>query len=237
MRKTRVVVGAFAMALFGWLVVIPVAAQPLDKRTYFTFSGPVAVPGVTLPAGKYLFRFVDPNSRSVVQVLSEDGTTAHALFLTRVAQRAEPSAEPELRFMETAAGTPRAVQTWWYPGERIGYEFVYPKRQARVLAKGTGQPVLTTVGESPEPPTPEMELALISPAGEESKVVATAPSAVVPAGPMQIGELAPPTLEIQAQARMRLPKTATLVPLIGLAGLAFLLAAALISGIGIAQRK
>jgi hypothetical protein len=29
---------------------------PEDKRVFFTFSGPVAVPGVTLPAGKYLFR-------------------------------------------------------------------------------------------------------------------------------------------------------------------------------------
>ena len=31
-------------------------AQPVDNRTFFTFNPPVTFPGVTLPAGKYLFR-------------------------------------------------------------------------------------------------------------------------------------------------------------------------------------
>jgi hypothetical protein len=48
-------------------------AQPADKRTTFTFSGPVALPGITLPAGQYLFRLADPSGdRKVVQVLSAD---------------------------------------------------------------------------------------------------------------------------------------------------------------------
>ena len=38
--------------------------------------------------------------------------------------------------METAKGQPSAVKTWWYPRERIGYEFIYPKEQARRLARG-----------------------------------------------------------------------------------------------------
>ena len=49
-------------------------AQTIDNRTFFTFSGPVTLPGVTLPAGKYLFRNPDTlGGRRVVQVLSEDG--------------------------------------------------------------------------------------------------------------------------------------------------------------------
>ena len=49
-------------------------AQTADHRTYFTFSTPVTLPGVTLPAGRYLFRLADPNSsRKVISVLSEDG--------------------------------------------------------------------------------------------------------------------------------------------------------------------
>jgi len=37
-------------------------AQTIDKKVYFTFSGPVEIPGATLPAGKYLFHLADPDS-------------------------------------------------------------------------------------------------------------------------------------------------------------------------------
>ncbi len=40
-----------------------------DYRTFFTFSQPLSVPGVTLPAGKYLFRVPGESStRDVVQI-------------------------------------------------------------------------------------------------------------------------------------------------------------------------
>lgn len=55
-----------------------------------------------------------------------------------------PASAPEVRFMETAAGMPAAIKAWWYPGERMGYEFMYPKDQALRLAQGASQPVLTT---------------------------------------------------------------------------------------------
>ena len=208
-------------------------AQPADKRTYFTFSGPVAIPGVTLPAGKYLFRLADASSRNVVQILSADGKTPYAMFFIYRAERPEPAPNPEVRFMETAAAMPSAIHTWWYPGERSGYEFVYPKEQARLLAKGTGQPVLATLAETtPTPETPAPELARISPAGQETPVVAeAAPIPAAPTGRAQAGELAPPSIAIAQptqQARASLPKTGSRTPLVVLAGLILLLGAGLI---------
>ena len=50
--------------------------------------------------------------------------------------------------METASGGPAAIGTWWYPGERTGHEFIYPKEQAHRLARGVTQPVLTTQVET-----------------------------------------------------------------------------------------
>lgn len=140
MLSTRVFCLACAVAVFACLVAAPVSAQPLDKRTLFTFSGPVTLPGVTLPAGQYLFRLADPNSSSkVVQVLNADGTKPYGLFFTIPAERLEPASSPEVHFMETASGTPAAIRTWWYPGERRGYEFIFPKEQARRLAMGASQ--------------------------------------------------------------------------------------------------
>src|SRR6185436_17584624 len=48
-----------------------------DKRTIFTFSGAVQVPGATLPAGTYVFRVANPTSPSVLTVL--DAQERHVL--------------------------------------------------------------------------------------------------------------------------------------------------------------
>ena len=78
MLSTRVFGLACAVTVFVWLISAPVSAQPLDQRALFTFSGPVALPGLTLPAGQYLFRRADPHSSSkVVPVLNADGTNAN----------------------------------------------------------------------------------------------------------------------------------------------------------------
>src|SRR5439155_24838783 len=53
------------------------AGSPFEH--VLTFSGPVQIPGVSLVAGAYIFRFVTP---SVVQVLSGDRSQVYAMFTT-----------------------------------------------------------------------------------------------------------------------------------------------------------
>jgi len=190
---------------------------PEDKRVFFTFSGPVAVPGVTLPAGQYLFRLptkIASGERHVMQVLSADGRNSYAMFFGISANRSDYPTKPEIRFMETAADMPPAVKTWWYPGDKAGYEFIYPKEQARRLAKGTGQPVLIAEAER------------VTPAGTEEPVVAA--RAVVPEEPAVVGELAPPAMPViepSIEPRQDLPKTAGNVFTIALVGVGLLLGA------------
>ena len=124
-------------------------AQPADYRTYFTFSAPVTLPGVTLPAGKYIFRLADPDSsRKVINVLSADGKRSLAMLHTIPNQAIKAPKDAEIRFMETSAKVPPPIKTWWYAGKAIGYEFIYPRKQALELAKTTSEPVLTTAQET-----------------------------------------------------------------------------------------
>jgi hypothetical protein len=221
----------FRLALASALVVsagaAPGRAQSVDKRTFFEFSGPVAVPGVTLPAGKYMFRVTAATQRDVLQVLSADGVSTYAQFFALRAYRAESVPTPEIRFMETGPGVPAAVKTWWYPSDLVGYEFIYPKAQARLLATGTGQPVLTTRGEVVmEPP---LDLTYLGPAGEER--AATEAEPFMPALPAATGEV--PAEEIPAEAYQEaaavLPRTATITPVITLFGVGLLLGAGLLA--------
>src|SRR5262245_10708307 len=158
-------------------------AQPEDKRTYFTFNRPIALPGATLPAGRYLFRIVDADtSRKVVQVLSGDGKRPIAMMNTITDERSKAAKDPEVSFIETPRDAPSAVKTWWYPGERVGYEFIYPRAQARALARSSGSPVLTTKAESTKAEeTKTGELSRINPAGQDEDVaVNRVPPAPVP---------------------------------------------------------
>ena len=101
--------------------------------------------GVTLPAGRYVFRIVDTNTtRKVIQVLSDDEKKPYAMANTIPDQRRDPVKDATVAFYETPRGTPAAVKTWWYPGESIGYQFIYPRAQAKEIAHNTGKPVLTT---------------------------------------------------------------------------------------------
>lgn len=145
--------------------------QPLDARTEFTFNQPVELPGVTLPPGTYIFRFVDGTTgRKVMQVQAKDASNkTYGMFLTINAERPRPSNDAELRFLETPAGQPAAVKTWWYPGNTIGREFIYPKSQARRLAQATNTTVLTTQAENvTNEQMQTADLAYVSPTGQET---------------------------------------------------------------------
>src|ERR1700751_2413118 len=106
---------------------LPARADENTKLTYLSSSKRGHLPGVTLPAGRYRFELADPvESRRVVKVQSEDGKQQLALLLSMQNQLREPAKDPVVLFMETTEGQPDAVKAWVYPGERIGYEFIYP---------------------------------------------------------------------------------------------------------------
>jgi hypothetical protein len=118
-------------------------ADEWNKKTILTFSGPVQIPGATLPAGSYVFKLADiPGNRHVVQVFDKDEKKIYTTMLAIPNERMEPSDKPIVLFSERASGTPQAVKVWYYPGERIGNEFVYPKSQAMKIAKETHTRVL-----------------------------------------------------------------------------------------------
>jgi hypothetical protein len=176
-RTLRIALAAVALA------ALPLAAaeaqEPVDQRTYFTFSDTVELPGVTLEPGTYQFRLLEAftfANRHVVQVLSEDGRRMLATLHTIPNQRREVAESPEVRFLETPEGQPSAVASWWYPGRTIGHEFIWPRERAVALARSAGRPVLTTGADTVwgDGLPADADLARVSPAGEAERVTADA---------------------------------------------------------------
>src|SRR5213592_3638417 len=118
MRVLKAVCCAAALVA---LLAPGVRADEWNKKTFLTFSGPVQVPGATLPAGTYTFKLADLNgNRHVVQIFDKDEKKIYTTILAIPDQRLEPSDKPVVLFSERAAGTPQAIKAWFYPGETIG---------------------------------------------------------------------------------------------------------------------
>jgi hypothetical protein len=97
------------------------------RTTYFTFSRSVQLPGVTLPAGTYIFEIANPDGgANAVVVRSRDRSKVYALKLTLGIYRPQShDLKPAIAFGETPAGTPPPVKAWYPQGETLGREFLY----------------------------------------------------------------------------------------------------------------
>lgn len=144
MRRARFLITIGCALVVAAVLLVPgVRADEYTKLTYLTFSGPVQVPGVTLPAGTYMFKLADPaGGRRAIQIWDEKGTKMYTMLLTIPDEQLEAKDEPVVLFSERPSGSPHAVKSWFYPAERIGYEFIYPKSQAMKIAGDANTSVL-----------------------------------------------------------------------------------------------
>jgi hypothetical protein len=146
--KRAILFAATAIVAMLFALTLGVQAQQPDTkdRTIMTFSNAVELPGMKLEAGTYVFKLADTASRNVIQVFDQDEKMIMGQWLFVPAERQEVTGDTVVTFKETSAGATPAVQYWYYPGEKIGKEFIYPKDQALRIAGRTGATVLTEEG-------------------------------------------------------------------------------------------
>ena len=132
----RAIVVGLALSVF---IVAPAAAQqPLEYNVevrgetvkgspgdhYLTFSAPIQLPEVSLPAGTYVFTIVAP---SVVRVSSADRAHAYATFFTAPVPQDKAGEDYEMIFTRVDDRSPQRIVKWFLPHRSTGLEFLYPK--------------------------------------------------------------------------------------------------------------
>ena len=131
-----------AIAVLSLAFVPRVSASERDQKTIVTFNEPVEIPGKVLTPGTYTFKSLDlAGTRDVIQVLDKNEMHVYATFIALPAMINTPSEKPFIRFAERPAGSPAAIEAWFYPGRTDGHEFVYPRQRAAELAKANNQNV------------------------------------------------------------------------------------------------
>ena len=214
----------FAFALSAAMAMsVPLFGDAWNKKTILTFSQPVELPGVILPAGQYVFKLADfASNRNVVQVFNADEDQIYATILAIPSYRMDPADEPIILFEERRSDQPQAIHAWFYPGELYGREFIYPEGRGLEAARTTFQPVPSelqpreTLAEPEETVVTEMPPAI----EEKDKPVEIAETrAAEPTPPSELVTIAQNIeQEVPAVDEPELPKTATSLPFFSLLG-------------------
>jgi outer membrane biosynthesis protein TonB len=225
MRTLKSLAMVFGVCLF--LLSMTVNADEWNKKTVFTFSGPVAVGKTQLEAGTYVFKLADTTDRHVVQIWNADETHVIATMIAIPDYRLTPTGDSVVKFSENGtdagmipvSGLP--VKEWFYPGDNFGQEFkVYPQQEVAEVEQTTE----TTAEAAPAPePAPEAEAA---PAPEPEAAPAPEPQAEAPAQEAPATQEAAPATDQQSTTPEQLPQTASNVPLVGMIGMLALAVAA-----------
>ena len=108
------------------------------RTTYLSFSAPVALPGVGLAPGTYVFELADPsNDPSLVRVLSRDRSTVYLTAFTEMVVR--PAGLRPVTFValgEALVGRPVRITVWYPPNTGSGRRFIYSQRARRMEEPG-----------------------------------------------------------------------------------------------------
>jgi hypothetical protein len=119
---------ALAAVLVGSLLTATAFGNAVLHTTHLTFSGPVALPGVTLPTGTYTFEQADFSTPDIVVVRSRDRSKVYFLGFTHRVQRPRSlPADRMVTFGEARRGQAPRITAWYPPNQSRGYEFLYAR--------------------------------------------------------------------------------------------------------------
>jgi len=232
----------FSSLRMGALAVLALAAlSPLmkadeyDRKTIISLSQPLEVPGAVLQPGTYVMKlFTSSSNRHIVQFMNDKQL---ALTFAIAAERVRPAEKTLLTMYEGGQGSPQALRTWYYPGDTVGQEFLYPHKQAVSISERDHVKVpeiesteKTSVTETAAAVTPAEPVATAPETRDEPVLIARAepapepapaPEPQAPAATAQADRtepVAPAAADTTTTSSDSLPQTASYGPLAGLIG-------------------
>jgi LPXTG-motif cell wall-anchored protein len=211
------------IGLMGAFMAPLAKADPVYKRTEVTFSEPVEIPGMVLPAGTYVMKLLDPYmDRDIVRFYNAREDHMYKMVFAVRDYRLVPVDHTVITFEERANNAPQAIKEWFPAGENWGEEFVYPK-----------PPIAAQVPPQQLQPRPTALAPVPAPIPESKPAAPLAPVAQVQPQqpPVEIAQAQPspaPSKPAAAEPVKELPKTASNLPIVGLFGGMLLLAGAIL---------
>ena len=117
-----------AAAVVGLMLLAAAAhaAGWMGHENRVKFSGPVALPGVILPAGTYSFDVASEVAHNLVVVRSADHRKLfYTGFTNSVSRPRSMSSATPIAFGEAAANEVTPIAAWYEINDTAGHEFIY----------------------------------------------------------------------------------------------------------------
>jgi hypothetical protein len=125
----------FGIGVLGLALAPNAKANQWNERTVFTFTEPVEVPGMALPAGTYVFRVLGAaTGHDAVQIVNEKNPKISTIVFALPDDHSAPVTKSELTFEKATAASPEALRAWLYPDD-TALKFEYPGRNGEEMAR------------------------------------------------------------------------------------------------------
>jgi len=242
MKTLRNLTFAAVAGCIGLSMLPSLQADTWNKKTTLTITEPLEVPDcctadhtIILQPGEYVMVLVDSLSdRHIVRIFDKDQLHVMTTILAIPNYRLQATDKTVFQYWEVPAGQPKALRAWFYPGDNFGQEFAYPKQKAVAIAAFVKTPVpVITVETKEAEELKTVPLLAVTEAGETTQIVAALP---VRAPEVAHREAPAPSVAVETATPtpQPMPHTASIMPLLGLAGLVSL---ALFAALGFGARR
>ena len=121
--------------LLGTALVPCARADAGSKEIRFTVNAPVEIPREVLPPGSYYLRLVEDDS-TIAEVWNTQGTQFYGYFNTIPVDR-NRAGKLRLDLADSGPAAPKRIEDWFYPGDKRGYELLYPAAQSEEMSSCT----------------------------------------------------------------------------------------------------
>ena len=112
-------------------IIVVVAAYAVSSHAAttnantLTFSRSVALPGVVLPAGTYVFDIANPDSSHDVVIVRQNGHVHYMGFTLPVHRPPRMPLDQPVTLREARPDTAAPIDTWFPLGSSSGHQFIY----------------------------------------------------------------------------------------------------------------
>ena len=141
-----------------------------DKKSTLNAEKQVEFPGIVLEPGVYIVRLKESGEkRSTVEILNKDESQVLATLIAVPDHRMKTDDNAEFLFHEVKTDGPLPVRSWFFSGDLVGLEFIYPKARAKEIAKETDDHVMASN-------TKDEGIVAVTPNGKEIVIDGPAPA-------------------------------------------------------------
>ena len=116
-------IATLAASLMSTVLVPALKADENNKLTNITIDQSIDVQGTVLPPGSYVIKLLGSSDQRTVEIFNAAENHLITTVLAYPAYRLDPTGSSEFKFYDGAEGQPRALRTWFYPGDNVGFEF------------------------------------------------------------------------------------------------------------------